>query len=129
MCHKLPDGPRQIVRYDDGTGDELEVPLATTAFISGAQAFALLPPALQAFALVTEARYHRESLESLYLPETCYLAWLHFPSALYSYHLLCYLSVCSPALCSSSALPLPCSPPLHLDEGVQGHLHRPGHRI
>lgn len=60
MCHTLPAGPRQVVRYDDGTGDELEVPLATTAFISGAQAFALLPPAMQAFALVTEARYHRE---------------------------------------------------------------------
>lgn len=28
---QVPSGPRQVVRYDDGTGDELEVPLGTTA--------------------------------------------------------------------------------------------------
>lgn len=27
----VPSGPHQTVRYDDGTGDELEVPLGTTA--------------------------------------------------------------------------------------------------
>ena len=27
----VPGGPTQTVRYDDGTGDELEVPLGTTA--------------------------------------------------------------------------------------------------
>ncbi|KAJ3929410.1 MAG: hypothetical protein NXY57DRAFT_1040829 [Lentinula lateritia] len=32
---RVPQGPNQICRYDDGTGDELEVPLATTAFVSG----------------------------------------------------------------------------------------------
>ncbi len=32
---KVPGGKRQVVRYDDGTGDELEVPLGTTACESG----------------------------------------------------------------------------------------------
>lgn len=27
----VPSGPTQICRYDDGTGDELPVPLGTTA--------------------------------------------------------------------------------------------------
>ncbi|KAF8131576.1 Clavaminate synthase-like protein [Boletus edulis] len=31
----VPKGDRQTVRYDDGTGDELPVPLGTTAFVSG----------------------------------------------------------------------------------------------
>jgi hypothetical protein len=33
-AHSVPAGDKQIVRYDDGTGDELEVPLGTTACIS-----------------------------------------------------------------------------------------------
>jgi len=32
---RVPAGRTQTVRYDDGTGDELEVPLGTTAFVSG----------------------------------------------------------------------------------------------
>ncbi|KAJ6561518.1 Clavaminate synthase-like protein [Mycena vulgaris] len=31
----VPSGNRQTCRYDDGTGDELPVPLGTTAFVSG----------------------------------------------------------------------------------------------
>jgi hypothetical protein len=31
----VPHGPKQICRYDDGTGDVLEAPLGTTAFVSG----------------------------------------------------------------------------------------------
>ena len=31
----VPQGSRQVCRYDDGTGDELQVPLGTTAFVSG----------------------------------------------------------------------------------------------
>jgi len=31
----VPQGKKQLARYDDGTGDELEVPLGTTAFVSG----------------------------------------------------------------------------------------------
>ncbi|KAI6015667.1 Clavaminate synthase-like protein [Pisolithus marmoratus] len=41
---KVPTGPKQIVRYDDGTGDELPVPLGTTAFVSGKTMFDMLPP-------------------------------------------------------------------------------------
>lgn len=46
------------MRYDDGSGDELLVPLATTAFISGEKAFAALSPAKKAWALQTRVRYH-----------------------------------------------------------------------
>ncbi|KAF8753723.1 Alpha-ketoglutarate dependent xanthine dioxygenase [Rhizoctonia solani] len=33
----VPAGEHQTCRYDDGTGDELSVPLGTTAFVSGLQ--------------------------------------------------------------------------------------------
>jgi len=39
LAVKVPAGRRQICRYDDGTGDELEVPLGTTAFVSGEQMY------------------------------------------------------------------------------------------
>jgi xanthine dioxygenase len=32
---RVPRGEKQILRYDDGSSDELEVPLGTTAFVSG----------------------------------------------------------------------------------------------
>ncbi|TGJ85202.1 hypothetical protein E0Z10_g3532 [Xylaria hypoxylon] len=35
LAVKVPGGRRQTCRYDDGTGDELDVPLGTTAFVSG----------------------------------------------------------------------------------------------
>jgi len=54
---KVPKGPSQIVRYDDGTRDELEVPLGTTAFASGRVMFELLPPAWKSFAVRARARY------------------------------------------------------------------------
>jgi xanthine dioxygenase len=44
LAVKVPKGRRQICRYDDGTGDELEVPLGTTAFYSGYRAYELLSP-------------------------------------------------------------------------------------
>ncbi|EED82568.1 predicted protein [Postia placenta Mad-698-R] len=47
----VPQGPRQIVRYDDDTGDELEVPLAATAFVSGKTVFDILPPELKSLAV------------------------------------------------------------------------------
>ncbi|OSX66802.1 hypothetical protein POSPLADRAFT_1050974 [Postia placenta MAD-698-R-SB12] len=47
----VPQGPRQTIRYDDGTGDELEVPLAATAFISGKTTFDILPPELKSLAV------------------------------------------------------------------------------
>lgn len=42
LAVQVPQGRRQICRYDDGSGDELEVPLGTTAFISGYRMFELL---------------------------------------------------------------------------------------
>ncbi|KAJ3096073.1 hypothetical protein HDU96_000889 [Phlyctochytrium bullatum] len=54
---KVPAGPAQTLRYDDGTGDELEVPLGTTAFVSGAQMFDILPPELKSVAVRTKVRY------------------------------------------------------------------------
>lgn len=48
----------QTVRYDDGSGDQLDVPLAATAFISGEQAFEALVPEAKAFALAASVRYH-----------------------------------------------------------------------
>jgi len=38
----VPQGNKQLCRYDDGTGDELEVPLGTTAFISGKTMFDII---------------------------------------------------------------------------------------
>ncbi|CAK5272695.1 unnamed protein product [Mycena citricolor] len=55
---QVPAGPAQVVRYDDGTGDELPVPLGTTAFVSGKTMFGILPPALKSVAVRTRVRYH-----------------------------------------------------------------------
>ncbi|KAL0564229.1 hypothetical protein V5O48_017825, partial [Marasmius crinis-equi] len=54
---KIPDAPKQIVRYDDGSGDELAVPLGTTAFESGKNMFEVLPPELKSVAVRAKARY------------------------------------------------------------------------
>jgi xanthine dioxygenase len=53
----VPNGAHQICRYDDGTGDELEVPLGTTAFVSGKTMFDILPPELKSVAVRTKVRY------------------------------------------------------------------------
>ena len=53
----VPKGDRQTVRYDDGTGDELSVPLGTTAFVSGKTMFELLSPELKSLAVRTSVRY------------------------------------------------------------------------
>jgi xanthine dioxygenase len=42
MAVKVPAGRRQTLRYDDGTGEELDVPLGTTAFVSGQNMYNLL---------------------------------------------------------------------------------------
>ncbi|KAI1649064.1 Clavaminate synthase-like protein [Daldinia loculata] len=42
LAVKVPGGRRQVCRYDDGTGDELEVSLGTTAFVSGYTMYDLL---------------------------------------------------------------------------------------
>ncbi|CAL1694824.1 unnamed protein product [Somion occarium] len=53
----VPKGDRQICRYDDGTGDELEVPLGTTAFVSGRTMFDILPPEFKSLAVRSKVRY------------------------------------------------------------------------
>ncbi|KAH9486196.1 Alpha-ketoglutarate-dependent xanthine dioxygenase xan-1 [Psilocybe cubensis] len=53
----VPQGPKQVCRYDDGTGDELEVPLGTTAFVSGKVMFDILPKELKSLAVRAKVRY------------------------------------------------------------------------
>ena len=53
----VPKGDNQTVRYDDGTSDELEVPLGTTAFVSGVTMFEILPPELKSLAVRSKVRY------------------------------------------------------------------------
>lgn len=45
------------MRYDDGSGDELEVPLAATTFISGKTMFDILPPELKSIAVRARVKY------------------------------------------------------------------------
>ena len=42
---------------DDGTGDELELPLGTTAFVSGHTMFEILPPEYKSLAVRTKVKY------------------------------------------------------------------------
>jgi xanthine dioxygenase len=53
----VPGGPEQTCRYDDGTGDELKVPLGTTAFVSGKTMFDILPADLKSLAVRSKVRY------------------------------------------------------------------------
>jgi hypothetical protein len=53
----VPQGPEQIVRYDDGTGDELKVPLGTTAFVNGKTMFDILPKELKSVAVRAKVKY------------------------------------------------------------------------
>ena len=53
----VPKGDRQTVRYDNGTGDELSVPLAPTAFVSGKTMFDILPAEFKSLAVRTLVRY------------------------------------------------------------------------
>ncbi|KAI0281303.1 hypothetical protein BGY98DRAFT_230584 [Russula aff. rugulosa BPL654] len=54
---RVPQGPKQICRYDDGMGDMLPVPLGTTAFVSGKTMFDILPRELQSVAVRARVRY------------------------------------------------------------------------
>ncbi|KAG8946244.1 hypothetical protein FRC04_011990 [Tulasnella sp. 424] len=53
----VPRGEAQTLRYDDGTGDELKVPLGTTAFVSGATMFNILPKELKSLAVRSKVKY------------------------------------------------------------------------
>jgi alpha-ketoglutarate-dependent taurine dioxygenase len=58
LALKVPVGPTQTIRYDDGSGDSIEnVALGATAFVSGEAAFEALSPELKEFALSTIAEY------------------------------------------------------------------------
>lgn len=54
---RVPGGPQQVCRYDDGTHDELAVPLGTTAFVSGKTMFDILPRELQSMAVRARVKY------------------------------------------------------------------------
>ncbi|GAA5837167.1 hypothetical protein JCM11251_005274 [Rhodosporidiobolus azoricus] len=53
----MPEEQKNVVRYDDGTGDELEVPLGGTAFASGKVTFDILPAELKSLAVRMKVRY------------------------------------------------------------------------
>ena len=57
MAVKVPAGRRQTVRYDDGTGDELDVPLGTTAFVSGYTMYDILSEEDKEFVRNTKVEY------------------------------------------------------------------------
>ena len=54
---KVPGGPNQVCRYDDGSEDELEVPLGTTAFVSGKTMFDILPVEQKSLAVRAKVKY------------------------------------------------------------------------
>ncbi|KAF7978014.1 hypothetical protein HWV62_1879 [Athelia sp. TMB] len=53
----VPEGRTQTCLYDDGTGDELPVPLGTTAFVSGRTMFEILPAAWKSVAVRAQVKY------------------------------------------------------------------------
>ncbi|KAL1971316.1 hypothetical protein VTN77DRAFT_268 [Rasamsonia byssochlamydoides] len=57
LAVSLPSKRRQTVRYDDGTGDELDVSLGTTAFVSGYQMYDRLSDADKAFVRTSKIEY------------------------------------------------------------------------
>ncbi|RFU27119.1 hypothetical protein B7463_g9220, partial [Scytalidium lignicola] len=57
LAVKVPKGRKQTVRYDDGTGDELTVPLGTTAFVSGQNMYNLLSEEDKAFVRDAKVEY------------------------------------------------------------------------
>ena len=57
LAVKVPGGRSQTVRYDDGTGDELTVPLGTTAFVNGETMYNLLSEADKEFVRSTKVEY------------------------------------------------------------------------
>ena len=57
MAVKVPKGRRQTLRYDDGSNDELNVPLGTTAFVSGYTMYDILSPEYQEFVRTSKIEY------------------------------------------------------------------------
>ncbi|KAF2143982.1 uncharacterized protein K452DRAFT_285187 [Aplosporella prunicola CBS 121167] len=57
LAVRVPKGRRQTCRYDDGSGEELDVPLGTTAFVSGYRMYELLSDADKALARTSTVEY------------------------------------------------------------------------
>ena len=57
MAVSVPKGRRQTLRYDDGTGDELDVPLGTTAFVSGYRMYDMLSDEDKVFTRTSRIEY------------------------------------------------------------------------
>jgi alpha-ketoglutarate-dependent taurine dioxygenase len=57
MAVKVPKTEYQTLRYDDGTGDELQVPRGSTAFVSSYKMYDLLSAEDKEFARTTKVQY------------------------------------------------------------------------
>lgn len=57
FASRVPKGRRQICRYDDETGEQLEVPLGTTAFISGYRMYDMLSDEDKEFVRTSRIEY------------------------------------------------------------------------
>jgi alpha-ketoglutarate-dependent taurine dioxygenase len=57
MAVQVPKGRRQTLRYDDGSDDTLDVPLGTTAFVSGQRMYDLLSEEDKKFVRETKVEY------------------------------------------------------------------------
>jgi alpha-ketoglutarate-dependent taurine dioxygenase len=57
LAIKVPGGRKETLVYDDGTVDKLEVPLGTTAFVSGYKMFELLSPEQKQLAMPSKIEY------------------------------------------------------------------------
>jgi alpha-ketoglutarate-dependent taurine dioxygenase len=57
MAVKVPKGRRQTLRYDDGSNEELNVPLGTTAFVSGYTMYDILSPEDKEFVRTSKVEY------------------------------------------------------------------------
>ena len=57
LAVKVPGGRKQTIRYDDGSGDEMVVPLGTTAFVNGETTYDILSDEDKALARTTSVEY------------------------------------------------------------------------
>lgn len=57
LAVQVPSGRRQTLRYDDESNQTLDVPLGTTAFVSGYKMFDLLSAEQKKFALTSQIEY------------------------------------------------------------------------
>lgn len=57
LAVKVPGGRKQTLLYDDGSEDTLQVPLGTTAFVSGYTMFDCLSPEQKTFVLTSKVEY------------------------------------------------------------------------